>query len=56
MLESWNVVRKLESWKVGKLSDIKERDAHKFVLMETYSIQFYHNTVSGLKVEATVTV
>ena len=42
---------KLESWKVGKLSDIEERSTCKFLLLETYSIKFYHNSVSGLKVE-----
>ncbi len=43
------MVRKLESWKVGKWFNIGGEETCKFV--EIYSMKFYHNSVSGLKVE-----
>ena len=43
---SWKEVKK---WKVGKRSNIGGEESCKCV--EIYSMKFYHNSVSGLKVE-----
>ena len=49
-LENWKVVRKLKRWKVRRWSNIGREELCKCV--EIYSMKFYHNSVSGLKVKA----